>query len=81
MAQSPSLPEVLLGLASPGVGGGGGGEGLGEGGGQSRGGVPGVVPGQGELFDRELAVFDGLVARLQAGRPPALLHLQNTSLR
>ncbi len=71
----------LLGLASPGVGGSGGGEGLGEGGGQSRGGVAGVVPGQTELSaELEVVVLDGLVARLQTGRPPALLHLHAETL-
>lgn len=68
--------SVLLGLAPPGVRGGGGGEGLGEGGGQSGGGVSGVVPGQGELSAQlEVIVLDGLVARLETGRPAALLHL------
>lgn len=72
---------VLLGLASPGVGGGGGGEGLGEGGRQSRGGVAGVVTGQTELSAQlEVVVLDGLVARLQTGRPPAVLHLHTATL-
>lgn len=68
---------VLLGLASSRVGGGAGGEGLGEGGGEGGGGVSGsAVPGQSEVSAQlEVVVFDGLIARFEAGRPPALLHL------
>lgn len=66
---------ALLGLSAPGVRGGGGGEGLGEGGGQRRGGVPRVFPGHRELPDLEVVVFDGFIARFEAGSPSALLHL------
>lgn len=72
---------VLLRLASSGVRGGAGREGLGEGGGEGGGGVSGrAVPGQSEVSAQlEVVVLDGLVARFEAGRPPALLHLRRIS--
>ena len=72
----------LLGLAAPGIGGGCGGDVLGEGGGQGGGGVGGGLSGDGELAVRlEVVVLDGLVAGLQAGCSPAVLHLCNKQQR